>query len=244
MPRFGLRFLPVCVRPAAACVIVFFALALHGAEPSPEFHTRTWRTEEGLPHNSVGCMLQDRTGFMWFGTSGGLARFDGREFKEFRLPAPYSARGYNIRELAEDHTGALLVLPASGEVLRLVDGEFTVHPVSRLLTGGASAPADLFVEPGGAVWVGSHNGALVRWQPDGSSQAFENGGSVATRTKKFSFALNKEGETWVAADGFLAVFRGGQLHAHPSPPAGPLLLAQGANGLIWVCATEQLWRLD
>ena len=244
MPRFAPRSIFARVRRAVACLAFFGVPIFCRAEPLPEFHTRTWRTDEGLPHNSVGRMLQDRTGFMWFGTPGGLARFDGREFKEFRLPAPYSARGYNIRGLAEDHTGALIVLPASGEVLRLVEGKFTLHPASKLLTDANGAPSDLFVEPGGAVWVGSFGGSLARWHPDGSAQVFGNGGMVASRTKKFSFALNKDGEAWVAADSFLAVYREGRLQPHPNTPAGPLLLAQGSGGIIWVCATEQLWKLE
>ena len=244
MPRLGLRLFSVCMRRAAACLAGFIGLTVLGTPSEPEFHTHTWLTDEGLPHNSVGRMLQDRTGFMWFGTPGGLARFDGREFKEFRLPAQYSGRGYNIRGLAEDHTGAILVLPASGEVLQLVDGEFTVHPASQLLAGANGAPADLFVEPGGAVWAGTFGGSLVRWHPDGSGQMFGNGGMVASRTKKFSFALNEGGEVCVAADSFLAVYRNGRLQPYPNTPAGPLLLAQGSGGIIWVCATEQLWKLE
>ncbi len=34
---------------------------------------------EGLSHNSVYAILQDRQGFLWLGTADGLNRFDGRE---------------------------------------------------------------------------------------------------------------------------------------------------------------------
>lgn len=40
--------------------------------------------EEGLAQNTVYCILQDKQGFMWFGTKDGLCRYDGRHFRTFR----------------------------------------------------------------------------------------------------------------------------------------------------------------
>ena len=37
-------------------------------------------SEQGLSQSSVLCMLQDRRGFMWFGTFDGLNRYDGSSF--------------------------------------------------------------------------------------------------------------------------------------------------------------------
>ena len=33
--------------------------------------------EQGLSQSSVLCILQDRQGFMWFGTQDGLNKYDG-----------------------------------------------------------------------------------------------------------------------------------------------------------------------
>ncbi len=40
--------------------------------------------DDGLAQNSINAMTQDKNGFMWFGTTGGLNRYDGTEFKSFR----------------------------------------------------------------------------------------------------------------------------------------------------------------
>jgi hypothetical protein len=42
-----------------------------------------YRTAEGLPRNSVGCMVAGQNGVMWFCTTEGLVRFDGHEFRVF-----------------------------------------------------------------------------------------------------------------------------------------------------------------
>src|SRR5258708_37923087 len=38
-------------------------------------------------HASVTQIIQDRTGFMWFGTTDGLKRYDGYRIREFRPEA-------------------------------------------------------------------------------------------------------------------------------------------------------------
>src|SRR5436190_1695672 len=44
---------------------------------SAEWIVRTWDTSDGLPQNTVSALAQTSDGFLWVGTSGGLARFDG-----------------------------------------------------------------------------------------------------------------------------------------------------------------------
>ena len=39
---------------------------------------------DGLPQNTVYSIVEDKYGFMWFGTWGGAIRYDGYNFKVFR----------------------------------------------------------------------------------------------------------------------------------------------------------------
>ncbi len=47
------------------------------------YYFRHYQVENGLSNNSVLCSVQDKAGFMWFGTKDGLNRFDGYRFKLF-----------------------------------------------------------------------------------------------------------------------------------------------------------------
>ncbi|WP_317616010.1 ligand-binding sensor domain-containing protein, partial [Rhodanobacter denitrificans] len=65
----------------------FVAPAASGARaagplPTPQF--RRYGTADGLPSGAVYAVAQDRNGMMWFGSAGGLMRFDGIDFKVFR----------------------------------------------------------------------------------------------------------------------------------------------------------------
>ena len=48
---------------------------------SHDLYFRHYTNKQGLSHNTVYCALQDKKGFMWFGTDDGLNRFDGHQFR-------------------------------------------------------------------------------------------------------------------------------------------------------------------
>jgi len=59
------------------CLLQLIAVAQENANAS-------FTTASGLPDNNVTCMLTDKQGFIWLGTSNGLCRFDGTHF--YTLP--------------------------------------------------------------------------------------------------------------------------------------------------------------
>ena len=72
--------------------------------------------EKGLSNNSVRCIYQDQTGFMWFGTFDGLNRYDGYDFKIFRnqINNPNSLPHNYINAIGEDHHNNIWVGTGQG----------------------------------------------------------------------------------------------------------------------------------
>ena len=99
-------------------VFILFFLSL--ASLSPTFgipsQFRHYTVENGLSSNAVQCLLQDRTGYIWCGTSDGLNRFDSRHFKTFRhIPGDTASLGNNvIHSLFEDSKGNLWIGTENG----------------------------------------------------------------------------------------------------------------------------------
>ena len=67
--------------------------------------------KSGLSLSTVRSILQDQTGFLWFGTDDGLNRYDGYSFKIYkRQPHDSNSLSHNmIWCLCEDRNGILWI---------------------------------------------------------------------------------------------------------------------------------------
>jgi ligand-binding sensor domain-containing protein/signal transduction histidine kinase len=64
---------------------------------------RNYKAIDGLPQSHVNIMLEDKNGYLWIGTlGGGLARFDGREFKVYTTLDGLLSNIINYLKLDED----------------------------------------------------------------------------------------------------------------------------------------------
>lgn len=102
-------------------------LLLWGSSSAQPIYFRHYEVENGLSNNSVITSLQDKNGFMWFGTPDGLNRFDGYSFRIFRLKEDtlHSMNNNPIFHLYEDAKGTLWVGTLEGLFyLNTTDGSF------------------------------------------------------------------------------------------------------------------------
>src|SRR5689334_11671676 len=105
-------------------LLVACAVALGADSSEPAFARRVWRTQDGLPENRVHALAQTPDGYLWIGTSGGLARFDGARFVVFaRINTP-AMMGDDVRALAVGRDGSLWIATDGGGLLHHKDGRF------------------------------------------------------------------------------------------------------------------------
>jgi signal transduction histidine kinase/ligand-binding sensor domain-containing protein len=97
----------------------------------------------GLPSNHVRAIAQDGEGIMWFGTDGGLAKYDGRRIQKIVVDALPTGR---VRALKVDSDGDLWIGTDAGAA-RFIAGEF--KPVAE--TEGKTITAIMLPERGRAV---------------------------------------------------------------------------------------------
>jgi ligand-binding sensor domain-containing protein len=64
-------------------VYILFVALFPLAVFSQEYGYTQYNSKDGLAGSTVYSMVQDKDGFLWFGTESGLSRFDGTHFKNF-----------------------------------------------------------------------------------------------------------------------------------------------------------------
>ncbi len=70
------------LRKLTLALSALFLLVVPGLK-AENYYFKRYDKESGLSHQTVFCALQDKRGFMWFGTKAGLNRFDGTNFKVY-----------------------------------------------------------------------------------------------------------------------------------------------------------------
>jgi signal transduction histidine kinase/ligand-binding sensor domain-containing protein/DNA-binding response OmpR family regulator len=126
--------------------------------------------EYGLSNNCVICILQDHTGFMWFGTAYGLNRWDGYTFKTFThdLEDSKSISDNFIKSLHEDSSGRIWVGTNNGvSVYDQLTENFTRYTYDKNNPNSISHNIvnQIFEDATGNLWIGTERG-LNRYNPE------------------------------------------------------------------------------
>ena len=161
---------PLPLAPCTALALIpalALTAELRAQEPRPfaappEFAIDQWTTEDGLPQNSVNAIAQTPDGYLWIGTFGGLARFDGRSFAAVERTDSAGNRVVDrILSLGVGPDSALWIGTESGLLRRSRDGMYETY------TTPDGVPPDevsaLHIDRRGMVWFGTSSGGLHRY---------------------------------------------------------------------------------
>lgn len=198
-------------------------------------HVTRYSTAQGLPANQTLALFQDSHGYLWFGTTAGLARYDGSSFQVYTRADGLT--GDTIEAITEDGAGRILVAAREGGVALVEGGR--VSP----LTGEGLAQIrarDLWRDAEGTVWIATDD-AILRYR-GGAATALLVPADVALESVR-AVLRDRRGRLWIGDSVGLV-----QLSPRASRrirSAGPVTtLIEDAAGSLWVGTTVGLYRLS
>ena len=147
----------------ALCLTYLFN-SLYAQEHSLEFKHLT--IKDGLSQSTGFSMIQDRKGFMWFGTEDGLNRYDGYNFKIFKSSPnnAYSISNNYIYTICEDHQGVLWFGTEGGGINKYIQEKEQFfnyqHDPDDLYSLGSNTVYVIFEDHLNDLWIGTEDGGL------------------------------------------------------------------------------------
>jgi ligand-binding sensor domain-containing protein len=137
---------------------------------------RNFTTKDGLANDAVTCIYEDKTGKVWFGTSGGASLYDGKSFRNFTTKEglPHN----DVGSIIEDRTGKFW-FGTRGEAC-VYDGK----TFTKFTNNGKpfTNVRSIVEDQKGNIWLGGNDGL---WRYDASAAA-KLGNSFASITNGFT----------------------------------------------------------
>ena len=176
------------------------------ADPGfPPYVVHSWRTDDGLPQNAVTSVVQTKDGYVWVGTYGGLARFDGVHFRVFNSGNTPALRSGRVTSLFEDRAGTLWIGSEIGELT-------TYDPISHFravaISSGFGRRKIIGIRPdeAGDIWLADAAGVLLRVK-DGLRLEPKSGLALNLA----GMAGDSNGTIWVQRNGLASTLEQGRL---------------------------------
>lgn len=164
---------------------------------------------DGLSQSSVTCILQDKKGFMWFGTQDGLNRYDGYNIKIFKNNPgdPASLTDNFIFSIYEDQLGTLYIETQSGTLHQYNPGSESFKIVNKdsinLEGARVNSVGAMLWESSGIKWTGglSKGTGLERFDTKtGKNTIFKHNPSDPSSLsddKVYSVFRDRSGNLWI-----------------------------------------------
>jgi hypothetical protein len=157
MHIYSLRFILINSRYRAEVALYFFILiAVAAPAQTPVF--RNYTTRDRLPSNEVYCAFRDSKGFMWFGTDGGVCRFDGYEFHNYTTTDGLVDN--TVFGMQEDKHGRIWFRSLSGRLCYWhQDSIFSIGANDSIAAlFGNSLMISMYIDSGDTIWCGLRAG--------------------------------------------------------------------------------------
>jgi ligand-binding sensor domain-containing protein/AraC-like DNA-binding protein len=211
--------------------------------PASRYLHRAWTASNGLPQSTVYAILQTRDHFLWIGTDGGLARFDGVKFTLYNRSNTIGFTVNSVTALCEDKQGGVWIGTYGGGVLHYNRGEF-VHFDQR--HGLSSLKIwSLLEDTRGRLWIGTVGGGLNLLENGRVSRIWnrENG---LPDDNVLAMVEDAKASFWIGTRQGLCQIKAGQVKTFTSAQglAGDSLVTLyiDQSGTLWAATTNGLSR--
>ena len=151
---------------------------------------------EDLQDVVIQEMFQSEDGYMWLGTTHGLLRYDGLDFRHFHRPDTTTSN--TVTAIFQDRSGTMWIGYQDGQV-------WLLQPGSSLLPwtveeGWPDVPISGFAQDAkGYIWIATYGEGMYCWTGTRLYNFDRNDGLLANDV--YTVVTDLKGEIWIGTDG-------------------------------------------
>jgi signal transduction histidine kinase/ligand-binding sensor domain-containing protein/CheY-like chemotaxis protein len=232
---------------AAAALAFAVAIAL----PAQEVRFGHLTRADGLSSSSVSGIVQDSRGFLWFGSKGGLNRYDGYSFVVYaNEPFNENSLSHNLVQTVYMDSGDILWAGTYRGLNRFDTGSKKivryVHDASDATSLSNDVVTAVFRDTSGRLWVGTLDGLNVLDEETGKFKRYgdsaDKSGALSNDTVR-AILETRDGTVWIGTYGGLYRYEDGSdafsKYSADGPGASALpsdlvmTLAEDPQGNLW-----------
>ena len=190
-----------CIRHAGiSCITVFLFCLLCIELCAQQYSFRVYSPEDGLAQSQVNCIMQDRKGYLWFGTSEGISKFEDTGFLSFKTENRLTNSVYTI---FEDKKNILWF--GTGAGVRTFDGKKWEESAltDPIKTVRINAIAE---DSSSRLWFGTATSGVFYKKPDKWVNLKREEGLISNNIT--SMLTDKSNNLWIGTDGGVSKFDG------------------------------------
>jgi ligand-binding sensor domain-containing protein len=175
-------------------VFILFLLLTPCLLTAQSYSSVQYNTNDGLASSTVYCMIQDKDGFMWFGTAAGLCRFDGTHFKTFTTADGLPDN--EILKIYQDSQGRIWMLPFKNAICYYLNGKIYNQQNDNVLQQIKIGERlfNLFEDHAGTIWTNELNG-VYRIYTNNTVERLEELGGIPLKNA-FYFGNDTGNSVW------------------------------------------------
>jgi len=127
-----------------------------------DYTFKNYTIADGLSHNSVYSIFQDKQDNLWFGTMNGVTKYDGKEFKTIT-----SADGFTnnrVYAITEDNQGNIWFGTGGGGLIKYFPKKKSGQKIQTITTADGLASNDIrtiIQDTIGNLWIGTGGGISI-----------------------------------------------------------------------------------
>ena len=224
-----------------------FLLSVSMQLTAQPYLTRHFSNQHGLAQSQVQAIFQDTNGYIWFGTHGGVSRFDGIHFSNYSIDDGLISN--SVLNFVEDSWGRLWIGTKNGisifngtSFTPIEDSFSSKEHDSEFLSVSIN---DMLRTTGGSIWIASRSG-LSNFDNNTFFHVTTKDGLPSTSVT--ALAADQKGNIWMGTLNGVCVLRAVKLNCYSTKEGLPASTIKDVlvdyKGYVWAATPAGLAVMD